>query len=84
MRCDDEMQKAVVKRIEKLCRQMGMSIHQLANQSGLPPSTIKNVMYGASKNTGVSTLAMICKGLEISLEDFFADEMFTEIQNKEE
>ncbi len=84
MRYDDEMQKAVVKRIEKLCRQMGMSIHQLANQSGLPPSTIKNVIYGASKNTGVSTLAMICKGLEISLEDFFADEMFTEIQNKEE
>lgn len=84
MRNDEKMQKAVVKRIEKLCRQEGISIHQLANQSGLAPSTLKNVIYGASKNTGVTTIAMICRGLEITLQDFFADEMFTKLQNEKE
>lgn len=48
-----------------------MSIHKLAIESSVPPSTIKNILYGKSKNPGIVTLKLLCEGLNISLIDFF-------------
>ena len=48
-----------------------MSIHKLAMESAVAPSTIKNILYGKSKNPGIVTLKMLCDGLGISLPEFF-------------
>lgn len=69
-------QEAVVKKIRSLCQDQHISINRLAYISGISPSTVKNIMYGNSTNTGVVTIAKICNGLEISIQDFFNDEMF--------
>ncbi|MBQ7044309.1 MAG: helix-turn-helix transcriptional regulator [Clostridia bacterium] len=53
-----------------------LSIHALAIKSGVAPSTIKNILYGKSKNPGVVTLKLLCDGLGISLFDFFDTEHF--------
>lgn len=69
---------AVKNRIMVLCEQKRMSIHKLAMESAVPPSTIKNILYGKSKNPGIVTIKMLCDGLGITLIDFFdADEFRT-------
>ena len=42
--------EAVKTRLMKLLYEKKISIHRLALESGVPPSTIKNVLYGKSVN----------------------------------
>ena len=53
-------------------------IHKLAMESGVPPSTIKNILYGKSQNPGIVTIKKLCDGLEISLREFFDADILSE------
>lgn len=75
-------QEAVVKKIKSLCLEQHISMNHLSYISGVAPSTVKNIMCGNSGNTGVVTIAKICNGLEISVRDFFDDEMFCELDQE--
>jgi len=75
-------QEAVVKKIKSLCLAQRISITRLAYISGVPPSTVKNIMYGTSRNTGVVTIAKLCNGLEISIQDFFNDDIFRNLEQE--
>ncbi len=75
-------QEAVVKKIRSLCQEQHISINRLANISGVSPSTVKNILYGNSANTGVVTIAKLCNGLEISIQDFFNDEVFCGLEQE--
>ena len=68
-------------RIISLCEEKNITINKLATESGVSPSTLKNILYGKSKNPGVVTLKMICDGLGISLTDFF---MMSEFESFEQ
>ena len=59
-----------------------MPIHKLAMDSGVPPSTIKNILYGKSKNPGIVTLKMLCDGLDITIVDFFDTIEFRELEQE--
>lgn len=72
----------VKNRILALLEEKKMSIHKLAIESGIPPSTIKNILYGKSKNPGVVTLKMLCDGLNISIIDFFNATEFAELEQE--
>ena len=72
----------VVKRILDLCDEKRFTINGLARLSALPPSTLKNIINGASQNPGVVTLKKICGGLEISLIDFFDTNEFRSIEQE--
>ena len=61
----------VKNRILYLCEEKRITINKLSSESGIAPSTIKNILYGKSKNPGIVTLKMLCDGLEISLTEFF-------------
>ncbi len=61
----------VKNRLLFLCEQKGITINKLATDSGVAPSTIKNILYGKSQNPGIVTLKILCDGLGISLSDFF-------------
>ena len=58
-------------RILYLLEENNMSIHALAINSGIAPSTIKNILYGKSKNPGIVTIKQLCDGFGISLFEFF-------------
>lgn len=75
-------QEAVVKRINGLCKKRLISINRLATLSGMNPSTLKNIIYGLTKNTGIETVAKICSGLNISVADFFDDDVFREVDQE--
>ena len=62
---------AVRNRIPALCGEHEITINKLATISALPPSSIKNILYGKSQNPKLITIKMICDGLGITLIDFF-------------
>jgi len=73
---------AVRDRILELLEERKMSIHKLAMESAVPPSSIKNIIYGKSKNPGIVTLKMLCDGLGITLIDFFNTERFANLEQE--
>ena len=72
----------VKNRILCLCEERKMTINKLATESGVAPSTIKNILYGKSRNPGIITLKMLCDGLEISLAEFFNTEEFENLERE--
>ena len=73
---------AVKNRILELCGKHDISINKLATICALPPSSIKNILYGKSKNPGIVTLKMLCDGLGITLVDFFNTPDFLKLEQE--
>lgn len=74
--------QAVAQRITELCNERNITINGLANLAAIPPSTLKNIIYGVSKNPGITTIKMLCDGLDISLVDFFNNSIFFELEQE--
>lgn len=74
--------KSVKSRILLLCAEKKMTINKLATESGVAPSTIKNILYGKSQNPGVTTIKMLCDGLGISLSEFFDTDEFKNLEQE--
>ncbi len=74
--------KAVKNRILTLCNDRKITINKLAAQSGVSPSTLKNILYKKSINPGIVTIKMLCDGLDISLKDFFDTKEFDELDQE--
>lgn len=71
---------AIKTRILRLCEEHDLTIHALAAVSGMPPSSIKNILYGKSVDPKISTIQKICDGLEITLTDFFNAPEFASLE----
>ena len=69
-------------RILQLLGENNMSIHKLAMESAVAPSSIKNILYGKSQNPGIVTLKMLCDGFGITLVDFFDTEEFRSMEQE--
>ena len=72
----------VKNRILQLLGGRKMSIHKLAMESAVPPSSIKNILYGKSQNPGIVTLKMLCDGFGITLIEFFDTEEFRNLEQE--
>lgn len=73
---------AVANRIIELCNQKNIAINALANMSGISPSTLYSVLNEKSQNPGIVTIKKLCDGLEISLREFFNDDIFDDIEQE--
>lgn len=73
---------AVKNRILQLLGEKGMSIHKLAIESAVAPSSIKNILYGKSQNPGIVTLKVLCDGFGITLVEFFDTEEFANLEQE--
>lgn len=73
---------AVRNRILQLLEEKGMSIHRLAMESAVAPSTIKNILYGKSHNPGIVTIKMLCDGMNVTLIDFFDSDSFRTLEQE--
>lgn len=69
-------------RLLELCEIKRMSIHKLAMESAVPPSSIKNIIYGKSVNPGIVTIKMLCDGLGVTLTEFFATPNFEALEQE--
>ncbi len=73
---------AVADRIIQLCNQKNIAINALANISGISPSTLYSVLNEKSQNPGIVTIKKLCDGLDISLREFFDDDIFDDIEQE--
>lgn len=67
---------AVAVRIETLCKQRKITINKLSRMAGITQSTLNHVVCGHRKNPTVFTIQKVCEGLDISIYEFFDDELF--------
>lgn len=74
--------ECVAQRILDLCAERNMAVNALARLSALPPSTLKNILNGASQNPGIVTIKKLCDGLDITLIDFFDTDAFRQLEQE--
>ena len=73
---------AVRNRILQLCGERDITVNELATISGLPPSSVKNILYGKSLNPKIITIKMICDGVGITLGEFFCTDEFDKLEQE--
>ena len=66
-----EPYEALFERIKELMKKEGLTKYKLSMQSGLPHSTVSNIMKGKTKSAGFLSIVNICRGLNISVIEFF-------------
>ena len=69
-------------RLLQLCGEKNLSINKLATVSALPPSSVKNILYGKSNDPKIRTLKKRCDGLEITLGEFFSTPEFEKLEQE--
>lgn len=72
----------ILEKIDKLRIEKGWTFYKLAEESALPLSTITN-MYVRKSLPSLTTLIALCKGLNVSLSQFFAENQ-SDIQTQQE
>ena len=73
---------AIRDRIQRLCAERGITINKLATLSALPPSSVKNILYGRSCDPKILTIKKICDGLDISIIEFFDTDTFRNLEQE--
>lgn len=67
---------ALIKRMTELAKEQGKTTIEVGKQGGLGQSTISELISGRTKHPKVITIQKYCNGLGITLEQFFASELF--------
>ena len=73
---------AVKNRILQLCGEQNIAINKLATISAVPPSSVKNILYGKSQNPKIVTIKMLCDGFGITLGEFFNTPEFEALEQE--
>ncbi|MBR6783080.1 MAG: helix-turn-helix transcriptional regulator [Clostridia bacterium] len=69
-------------RILELCSKKNITVNKLSTLSGITQSTLNNIVSGRNNSTTISTLKKICDGLDITIKEFFSDEMFDDLEQE--
>ena len=77
-----KLNEAISKRILNLCNENNITVNKLAMLSGLYQSTVNNILLGFSNNPQILTIYRICQGFNISIDEFFKDELFLDIEDE--
>lgn len=73
---------AVVERFTQICNDRGIKINELANMSGVTPSTAYSMMDARRRDLSIITIKKFCDGLDISLSEFFTDPIFDRLEQE--
>lgn len=73
-----QLNEAVSKRLTELLRERGMTQYQLYMKSGVPKSSIGNVVNCAYDSVKLRIIHEMCQGLGINISEFFQSPLFDE------
>lgn len=76
------LEKAIRKRIINLAKQKNITINKVSTLSGLPHTTLLSFINEETHDPRISTLLHICEAFDISLNDFFNDNLFNEVKSE--
>lgn len=72
----------VAERFKQLCDERKIKINELANLSGVTPSTAYSMMDESRRDISISTIKKFCDGLEITLGEFFSTPEFDNLEQE--
>lgn len=73
-----KLNQAVSERLTQLLKEKGMTQYQLYMKSGVPKSTIGNVINCSYDSVKLRVIHEMCQGFEIGLNVFFDSPLFDE------
>ena len=73
---------ACVQRVIYLCRERNITYNELANISGVTPSTVYSMIDEKRRNLSINTIKKLCDGLEMPLNEFFDSTLFTDLEQE--
>ncbi|MFR5600881.1 MAG: helix-turn-helix domain-containing protein [Lachnospiraceae bacterium] len=77
-----DIAEATSLRIQQICKEKRMTQYALIYQAGMPPSTVKSIISGKSKNPGIVSIQKIADGLGVSLREFYNGELFENLDSE--
>ena len=77
-----ELKAAIAARFSQLCAQRDITVNELANRSGVTPSTVYSMMDPRRHDISVRTVKNLCDGLDISLGEFFCAPIFDDLEQE--
>ena len=77
-----DVKDVIVKRFSELCEERNMRINELANISGVTPSTAYSMMNQSRRDVSIRTIKKFCDGLEITLGEFFSTKDFDNLEQE--
>ena len=77
-----DVKDVIVKRFSELCEERNMRINELANISGVTPSTAYSMMNQSRRDVSIRTIKKFRDGLEITLGEFFSTKDFDDLEQE--
>lgn len=72
----------VAERFSDILKERKMKINELANLSGVTPSTAYSMMDKKRRDISIITIKKFCDGLDITLGEFFSTPEFDNLQQE--
>lgn len=76
------IKEAIVLRMKNICSDMNITYNELANRAGVTPSTVYSMMDSRRKDLSVITLKKLCDGLDMTITEFFNDDIFKTLEQE--
>ena len=76
------VKEAVVARFQALMKEKNIKTNELANRSGVTPSSVYSMLDPRRKEVSVNLVKKLCDGLEITLGEFFSAAVFDELDQE--
>ncbi len=76
------VKNTVVARFKGICAERGIAVNELANISGVTPSTVYSLFDERRQNVSITTIKILCDGLDMSLGEFFSSPEFDELEQE--
>ena len=74
-----QLAEATRSRILELLKTNNMKPFDLSKAAGISLPTLSDFMKGDTKNLRMDTMLHICEGFNITLKDFYDDELFNDV-----
>jgi len=75
------LSEALQIRIKTLLDEKNMSAWKLYKATGVPKSTINDIISGTSRSPQQRTILHLCEGLGITLRQFYNDDIFDDVED---
>ena len=76
------VKEAVVFRFTELMEEKRIKPNELANRSGVTPSTVYSMLDPQRKELSINVIKKLCDGLDISLCEFFNAPLFKSLEQE--
>ena len=73
----------ILYRVKKeILKERNMRVNELANLSGITPSTVYSMMDERRKEITINVIKKLCDGLDMTLGEFFSSPIFDELEQE--